>query len=111
MRELLEKYDDPVYAEQPPGFDRLGAEADFLALVKALEAALGRELKAETAEHIQDASFHGQVYIPGDGGMVFVRCSNFGRMATVGPEKYLLSDELTTIRLALENLGYVFVPD
>lgn len=111
MRELLETYDDPVYAEQPPGFDRLGAEADFLVLVKALEAALGRELKAETADHIQDASFHGQVFVPGDGGMVFLRCSNFGRMATVGPERYLSSDELATIRAVLETLSYVFVPD
>jgi|GraSoiStandDraft_27_1057306.scaffolds.fasta_scaffold188903_2 hypothetical protein len=86
LRSLLERLDDPVFAEYPGGWTRWNqhaAEVRFLTLVKALEARLGcpslpepfsgdpereqvreQTLLYETGKHIQDASFHGQILLP-----------------------------------------------
>jgi hypothetical protein len=89
LRALLERLDDPVYANYPGGWsqwDQQDAEAHFMLLVKTLAAQLDcptsdrepsqfprdphydrlreRTLFYETGMDIQDASFHGQILLP-----------------------------------------------
>jgi hypothetical protein len=89
LRALLERLDDPVYAEYPGGWaqwNQIEAEARFMLLVKTLAARLNcptsdrepshiprdphydrlreRTLFYETGTGIQDASFHGQILLP-----------------------------------------------
>jgi hypothetical protein len=80
---LLLQHDDPTRWEYPPDFDYVAAAAKFAQFIAALAGELGIILKAETGSHIQDASFHSQVYLPLPGDKyVLIRFSNFGDMAT-----------------------------
>src|SRR5215472_7331000 len=114
LRALLERFDDPVYAEYPGGWaqwNRQEAEAHFLLLVNTLAAQLDcpisdqepshrdpqydrlreRTLFYETGKRIQDASFHGEILLPyslliEEDYLIRLRVSNFGHLATLYDE-------------------------
>lgn len=140
LRSLLERFDDPVFAEYPGGrtrWNQHAAEVRFLTLVKALEARLGcpslpepfsgdgdpgrervreQTLLYETGKHIQDASFHGQILLPRSlltepDYHLSLRTSNFGQLATVYDDDTLVRPQvLSTMRIVLDELGYLYVP-
>ncbi len=83
--QLLATYDHPTHWEYPPGFDYMAATARFSEFLTALSAALGEPVTFESGVHIQDASFHSQIFLPlPNGRQGLIRFSNFGDMATVG---------------------------
>lgn len=142
LRSLLERLDDPVFAEYPGGWtqwNQRAAEVRFLTLVKALEARLGcsslpesfsgtperervreQTLLYETGEHIQDASFHGQILLPRSllteparrmDYHLRLRTSNFGQLVTVYDDDMLARPQvLSTMLIVLEEQGYLYVP-
>lgn len=68
-------------------------------------------MKSETGSAIQDASFHSQIFIPlGDGHNALLRFSNFGAMATIGPDEPAPTELLETVVELLEKHAYDYVP-
>lgn len=75
---LLTQHDHPTAWEYPPGFDHKAAIARFTRFVADMSAALGQRVSSETGDHIQDASFHSQAFLPLAGGVQgLIRFSNF----------------------------------
>ena len=110
---LLQRVDDPVYAEFPPDYDKRGAVKKFGTLVAVLQARLGCLLEVE--HDIQDASHHGAAYLPYDAlteeYVTSVRASNFGNLATLwNEESIVLPSYYSVIRWTLEEHGYIYVP-
>lgn len=109
--DLLRQYDDPWSWEYPVGFDYDAATRRFAKFADALSALLGVPLKSETGSHIQDASFHSQIYVPLDSERyTLIRFSNFGNMATVREDELVPDEMKGTIIDLFEKHGYVYVP-
>jgi hypothetical protein len=107
---LLKVHDDPRNAEWPPGFDLSAAETKFTKMAKEIVAAFpGSHFETGTA--IQDASFHGQIFVALAGDFASLRVSNFGSLATVTDEDDCL-DAVSRSRLldTLAAHGYTFIP-
>lgn len=87
LRALLERLDDAEHAEALDTWNRSAAEAHFVGLATALEQHLGYPCPSETGVLVQDASFHGQIFLPREilskDERVSLRASNFDRLATV----------------------------
>ena len=79
--QLLKSHDDPRHGEQPPGFDRYAAEARFAKMAEEIVSAFPGS-RFETGVEIQDASFHGQIFIASAGRFALIRVSNFGGFVT-----------------------------
>ena len=109
MEELessLLQFDDPI-----PGFAYRESIARFRAVAKELSNELGAELRTETETHIQDASFHSQIYLPGGWfGHHLIRFSNFGEMVSINDDDGLPPDLLERIQAILKRHGYVYMP-
>jgi hypothetical protein len=109
--ELLRRHDHPTHWEHPPGFDYRAATERFARFVDELSAELGAAPRVETGVHIQDASFHGQVFLPPPGGrQALIRFSNFGDMATVSDDESVPEATLAAVLGLLGKHGYVYVP-
>ncbi len=109
--QLLAKHDHPTHWEYPPGFDYEAATARFGKFVAALSAALGEPMTSETGVHIQDASFHSQVFLPLSGGRQgLIRFSNFSDMATVGDGEPVPEPTMAVVLELLARHGYIYVP-
>ena len=104
--ELFHKYNDPRRWEYPEKYDYLGAISQFSRFVKALDVATGHPHKVETGSHIQDASFHSEVYI----NTGWLRFSNFGNMVSITPDHEVDSATVTTILRLCQEMGYTFIP-
>ena|SRR5436190_16935621 len=66
--DLFRQYDDPVHWLAPPTFDDQAAEARVLGFAAELAAALGGVgLKTETGNLLQDANYHGEIFLPTGG--------------------------------------------
>jgi hypothetical protein len=108
---LLRRHDHPTHWEYPPGFDYRAATERFARFVEELSAKLGVSLRAETGVHIQDASFHSQVFLPLPGdGHALIRFSNFGYMATVSDDDPVPEPTMDAVVGLLAKHGYVYVP-
>jgi len=106
MTSVLELYDDTSSWERPNHFDWAKESADFLAFVEELESTLRRKLERETGSHIQDASFHSQIVLPGG----LLRFSNFGRMVAFTPDSEVPEEvRLVIVQLATAR-GYTLIP-
>lgn len=79
--QLFRAYDDPLNSEHPPGFDYAATEARFTKMAEEIASAFPGS-RFETGAEIQDASFHGQIFVPFAGRFMLVRVSNFGRFVT-----------------------------
>lgn len=110
--QLLRAHDDPrpQYSEHPPGFDHSTAEACFTKMAEVIVAAYPGS-RFETGAEIQDASFHGQIFVASTDKFALVRVSNFGGFVTFEDD-----DDCLTIE-AREGLlgtfaahGYTFIP-
>jgi hypothetical protein len=109
--QLLKSQDDPRHSEQPSGFDRTEAETRFTIMAEEIVSAFPGS-RFETGAEIQDASFHGQIFIAFADSFVLVRVSNFGQFVTFfGDDNDCLSTN------ARDNLfrkfaahGYRFIP-
>jgi hypothetical protein len=109
---ILHEFDDRVYAEQPLGFDRAGAERRFRDIHLELEKALGMPLEAETGVYIQDASFHSQIRLGiFDDEIVVIRFSNFGEMIAISGESSLPETLLKRVTEFLGDRGYIHIPE
>ncbi len=90
---LLKAHDDPQHSEHPPGFDYVAAEARFVMMAEEI-VSLFPGSRFETGTAIQDASFHGQIFVASAGRFALVRVSNFGRFVTFsGDDADCLSTE------------------
>ncbi len=108
---LLAAHDHPTHWEYPPGFDYRTATARFGKFVATLSAALGEPVASETGVHIQDASFHSQVFLPLPGGRQgLIRLGNFGDLATVGDGEPVPKPTLAVVLELLARHGYTYVP-
>jgi hypothetical protein len=108
---LLLQHDDPTRWEYPPGFDYAAASAKFAQFTAELAGELGITLKAETGLHIQDASFHSQLYLPLPGDRyVLIRFSNFGDMATVSDDEAVPKALTELVAKLLARHAYTYVP-
>ncbi len=104
--DVLESHDDPWHGEEPAVFNRAEAQRSFVAFVEELSSRLGETLTFETGVHIQDASFHSQLFL----GTGALRFSAFGRMIAFTPDIELPDETLEQVtRLAAER-GYVLIP-
>ena len=115
LMELLQKHDDPRRWESPIRFDYESATRRFAAFTEVLSAVLGLPLglplNSETRSHIQDASFHSQIYVRLDAERnALSRFSNFGDLATVSEDEPIPEEILKTIVGLLEKHGYIYVP-
>ena len=113
--ELLRKHDDARHSEQPPDFDRPAAEARFTEMAEEIVLAFPGS-RFETGAEIQDASFHGQVFIASAGRFALVRVSNFGNFVTFfgDDDDCLTADARADAREILLSVfaahGYGFIP-
>lgn len=110
--QLLEEHDHPRRCEYPPSFDLKAAEERFTQLAEELIAAYPGST-FETGAAIQDASFHGQVFLAYEGLSVLIRVSNFGRFVSFCDDEdhLLLPQEALCQLLELFNKqGYRFIP-
>ena len=103
---LFEKFDDPVSAEHPPGFDRAAAAERFKAFVAALHDAGVRTSKIEYGLGIQDATFHAEVRL--DGGLL--RFSNYGDMVALAPDNTVDTETIGVLMKLTEQLGFHLIP-
>ncbi|AEV85747.1 hypothetical protein ACWT_4725 [Actinoplanes sp. SE50] len=109
---LLRRCDDADHLEHPAGFDDAAERRRFGLLVAGLEQGFGGECAVDAGAAVQDASYFGQVVVPGPatttGVPIFIRVSNFGGLALVGaegPGRY--DDEETLALLADADLTQV----
>src|SRR6266705_443056 len=79
--QLLKAHDDPRHSEHPPGFDYAAAEIRFTKMAEEILSAFPGS-RFETGTEIQDASFHGQIFVASAGRFALVRVSNFGAFVT-----------------------------
>jgi hypothetical protein len=108
---LMHRLDDPRHLEVPSGYDALDASRRFAAFVDALTAHLGATWETETGAHIQDASFHSQIYVPRpEGGAWPLRFSHFGGLAAIHQDDEVPGALLAPLVTLLERHAYVYVP-
>lgn len=109
---LLQDHDHARWCEYPPFFDLRAAETRFIGMAEELVTAFPGT-KYETGAEIQDASFHGQVFLEFEGFAILIRASNFGRFITFfDDEEHLLLPEEThrgLLELFIRH-GYQFIP-
>ncbi len=103
----LRNHDDPMRWETPRMFNRCAELRRFERFVHSFEARIGRRLDHEVGSGVEDAAFHGDVFLEG----ATLRFSNFGRMIAVldGHGLSLRSRRLIA-RIADEH-GYIVIPD
>ncbi|WP_030855911.1 hypothetical protein [Streptomyces sp. NRRL F-4474] len=124
---LLRELDDPERLEQPQHYDRAAAGLAFSGLIRRLEADFGAPCESE--RDTQDSSEYGRIHVPANaticGTRIVVCVSKFGSLAEVcadNPGAFLGTDEareegaldpadLATVEQALNELGYVSVPE
>ena len=109
--QLLKTHDDPRNSEQPRGFDRDAAEARFTKMAEEIIAAFPGS-RFETGMEIQDASFHGQMFIASAGRFAPVRVSSLGGfVAFCGDDDDCLTAEARGGLLGtFAAHGYTFIP-
>lgn len=109
--ELLKRHDDPQRWEYPEGFDYDRATKRFATFADDLSVALGHQLNTESGSHIQDASFHSQIYLPlNDEWRAVMRFSNFGDMVAISDDESVPAQSMKLILDLLTKHGYVYVP-
>ncbi|BCY10167.1 hypothetical protein [Actinoplanes sp. L3-i22] len=100
---LLRQLDDPDHLEHPATFDNAIEQRRFRSLVSELERRFACTCRFESEREIQDASHLGQVVIPAsattESVAIFVRVSNFGRLALLGAENPGCYDDADTLTL------------
>ncbi|MFJ4843269.1 hypothetical protein [Streptomyces sp. NPDC088746] len=124
---LLRELDDPERLEWPLNYDRAAASLTFSRLVRRLEADFG--VQCEFEQETQDSSEYGRVRVPAEatlcGTRIVVCVSKFGSLAEVcadNPGAYFGTDDareegaldpsdLATVERALDEIGYVSVPE
>ena len=109
--QLLKTHDDSRHSEHPPGFDYVAAEVRFTKMSEEILSSFPGS-RFETGGEIQDASFHGQIFIASAGRFALVRVSNFGRFVTFcGDDDDCLGTEARERLLgAFAKHGYTFIP-
>lgn len=109
--QLLKAHDDPRYSEYPPAFDLEVAEARFTKMAEEIVAAFPGS-RFETGVEIQDASFHGQIFIASDGRFALVRVSNFGGFVTFSgcDDDCLTATARDGLLAIFAAHGYTFIP-
>ncbi len=108
--QLLKSHDDAEYVESPPGFDYDVAEAQFSVMANEVVSAFPGS-RFETGTEIQDASFHGQIYVALEGRIALVRVSNFGNFVTfVDDDACLTSAAADRLLNVFAAHGYTFIP-
>src|SRR5689334_13202599 len=110
--------DFPNHAEFPHGFNYKAAEKRFRNTVSEIEGTLGQALVTQTLGEIQDASFHGELFLPSEflaeGCSACIRFSNFGNFVSVytdytGDSEIKPEVKNRTVSI-LEKNGYMFLP-
>jgi hypothetical protein len=109
--QLLKSYDDAHCAEYPSVFDLATAEARFTKMAVEIVAAFPGS-RFETGAEIQDASFHGQIFIASSSRFALVRVSNFGGFVTFfgDDDDCLTTDEHDRLLRIFATHGYRFIP-
>ncbi|WP_329214805.1 hypothetical protein OG257_37000 [Streptomyces sp. NBC_00683] len=126
---LLRELDDPDWLEWPRNFDRREIAVRFGLLVDRLEGDFAVHCTTVADRQTQDSSEYGRIFVPGDatlcGTRIVVCVSQFGSLALVcadNPGAFLGTEEaqaegeldsadLARINRALDELGYVVVPE
>jgi hypothetical protein len=109
---LLRQSDDPVHYDAPPDLDLEAAESRMRAFAHALSIALGVSLRTESGVLLQDANYHGEVFLPSTGAIESsIRFSNFGNLVTIFRTEDVRSDWVNVITDLIEEHGYSYVPE
>jgi len=121
--DLLRSLDDPAHLEFPADFNWDETKNRFRQLVDRLNTAFSCAREADS--NLQDVSYHNRVEIPAavtaTGRPLWVVVSNFGGLAVVVSDiswwqtqeeftKQLHPDDAQRIYTALDDLGYIVVP-
>ena len=107
---LLKAHDDPLQSEYPSGFDYPIAKVQFIKMAEEIVSAFPGS-RFETGMEIQDASFHGQIFIVSSGKFALVRVSNFGHFVTFFDDDDCLATEARDRLLGtFAAHGYTFIP-
>ena len=109
--QLLKEYDDPQHSEHPAGFDYAAAEARFSMMAEEILSAFPGS-RFETGAEIQDASFHGQIFVASAGRFALIRTSNFGGFVTFfgDDDNCLSTDAMEKLLGTFAKHGYKFIP-
>jgi hypothetical protein len=108
--QLLRAHDDPQHCESPAGFNYAAAETRFVKMAAEIASSLPGS-RFEAGNEIQDASFHGQIFVASAGRFALVRVSNSGGFVTFFDDDDCLTTE-TRDRLpeVFATNGYTFIP-
>ena len=125
FRALLRHVDDPVSVERPSNQDIERDSAEVIALVEHLRVRFG-DVSAEIGPPlIQDASHLAHITVPppctGNGHGIWIRISNFGRLASAGATlpnahgggeiaELIDPDEWRFVLGLIESHDYIYVP-
>ena len=109
-RKILIRHDDPERWEYPDAFDYASANARFLLFASALDKEFGTHFKTETGNHIQDASFHSQIYFSvGLARFYLIRFSNFGDMVAINDDLEIPVEVLSRVKKLFVEHKYSFI--
>jgi len=103
----LRHHDDPMRWEAPRMFNRCAELRRFERFVRSFEARIGRRLDHELGSGVEDAAFHGDVFLEG----ATIRFSNFGRMIAVLDGDGLSTRSRRLIAQIADEHGYIVIPD
>lgn len=111
LLQLFKAHDDPRHSEHPPSFDFAAAEVRFTKMAEEILTAFPGS-RFETGVEIQDASFHGQIFVASAGRFALVRVSNFGGFVTFfGDDDDCLGAKARERLLGVfAKHGYTFLP-
>lgn len=107
--QLLKAHDDARHSEHPQGFDYSVAEARFTKMAEEIVSVFPGS-RFETGALIQDASFHGQIFVATGGGFALVRVSNFGGFVTFFDDDRLTAETRDSLLGVFAAHGYTFIP-
>jgi len=102
----LRHHDDPMRWEAPRMFNRCAELRRLQRFVASLEARVGRRLDHELGSGVDDAAFHGEVFLEG----ATIRFSNFGRMIATFDDRGLSSRSRRLISEVAEEHSYIVIP-
>jgi hypothetical protein len=122
--QLLRSLDDPQRLEVPADYNHTNARTRFNELAQRLDTDFS--CRCHVDGHIEDASFHGRIYIPAPatatGRQLVLVISNFGGLVVLAVDnpsvwddsetaELLHADDDRRIRNALDDLDYTVIPE
>ena len=128
---IFEANDDPINWEYPKDYEYDKSIKKFKEFVNEIQVKFKEIIEFETESHIQDASYHSELYLPSSVLSVpsvetrkqnimgkerdvqlrhgVIRFSNFGNMVTIYEEEDIKKEYLDYIFTLFDKYGYIYI--